>query len=59
MTALADFNAEQFLCDYWQREPLLLRSAIDFDNPLSPEELAGLALEDGVEARIVRQRGDE
>jgi len=48
----------RFLRDYWQKKPLLVRGALpDFADPLTPEELAGLACEEGVESRIVRQRG--
>lgn len=47
-----------FLADYWQRKPLLIRNAIpDFVPPLSSDELAGLALEEEVESRIIEQRG--
>lgn len=43
-----------FLRDYWQKRPLLIRGAFPgFESPLSPEDLAGLACEDGVLARIV------
>jgi len=49
----------RFLRDYWQRRPLLLRDAID---PallgFPPEELAGLACEEGVESRLIRQHTD-
>jgi 50S ribosomal protein L16 3-hydroxylase len=43
-----------FLRDYWQKRPLLIRGAFaGFETPLSPEDLAGLACEDGVLARII------
>ena len=46
--------AADFLRDYWQKRPLLVRGAFPgFESPLSPEDLAGLACEDGVLARIV------
>nr|WP_246505384.1 cupin domain-containing protein [Coralloluteibacterium stylophorae] len=46
--------AADFLRDYWQKKPLLIRSAFpDFVSPLAPEDLAGLACEDGVLARII------
>jgi 50S ribosomal protein L16 3-hydroxylase len=46
--------AADFLRDYWQKRPLLVRGAFaGFESPLSPEDLAGLACEDGVLARIV------
>lgn len=57
MTGFADFDAGSFLAQYWQRKPLLLKQALPgFQNPLSAEELAGLALEEDVEARLVRQQ---
>ena len=43
-----------FLRDYWQKKPLLIRNAFpSFVSPIAPEDLAGLACEDGVLARIV------
>lgn len=51
--------AEAFLRDYWQKRPLLIRNAFpDFVSPISPEDLAGLACEDGVLARIVAHERD-
>ena len=48
-----------FLRDYWQKRPLLVRNAFPgFESPLSPEDLAGLACEDGVLARIVAHERD-
>jgi 50S ribosomal protein L16 3-hydroxylase len=53
-----DIGARRFLRDYWQRKPLLVRQALPgFFTPLSPDELAGLALEEEVESRIVLERG--
>ena len=44
--------------EYWQRKPLLVRGALPgLGDLLSPEELAGLALEDEVESRIVVEQG--
>ena len=43
-----------FLRDYWQKKPLLIRNAFPgFVSPLEPEDLAGLACEDGVLARLI------
>ena len=54
----ANFSVDQFLSEYWQRKPLLIKGALpNFEDPLTPEELAGLACEDGVESRIVFTRG--
>ena len=44
----------RFLRDYWQKRPLLIRQAFpDFQPPLRPEDLAGLACEDGTLARLI------
>ena len=55
---LGGLTARQFLKDYWQRKPLLVRQAIPgFESPISPDELAGLALEEEVESRLVIEHG--
>jgi 50S ribosomal protein L16 3-hydroxylase len=44
----------RFLRDYWHKRPLLIRNAFPgFQTPVTPEDLAGLACEDGVLARMV------
>lgn len=53
---LTDFDTTTFLRDIWQQRPLLIRNPWDqWRNPLSPDELAGLACEEGVEARLIEQ----
>ncbi|KAF1710554.1 transcriptional regulator [Pseudoxanthomonas kalamensis DSM 18571] len=43
-----------FLRDYWQKKPLLIRNAFPgFVTPLQPEDLAGLACEEAALSRIV------
>jgi 50S ribosomal protein L16 3-hydroxylase len=50
----ADFDPTEFLARVWQRKPLLIRQAWrEWNNPLAPEELAGLACEPDIEARLV------
>lgn len=50
-------DKEAFLAQHWQRKPLLIRHAIpSFRTPLGADELAGLAMEDGVESRIIEHR---
>jgi 50S ribosomal protein L16 3-hydroxylase len=56
---LGGITAREFLRDYWQKKPLLVRQAIsDFESPISPDELAGLALEEEVESRLVLEHGE-
>jgi 50S ribosomal protein L16 3-hydroxylase len=56
---LGGISAREFLRDYWQKKPLLIRQAIPaFESPVSPDELAGLSLEDEVESRLVIEHGD-
>ena len=56
--AVLGMSVERFMREHWQKKPLLVRGALpDLADPLTPEELAGLACEDGVESRIVRERG--
>lgn len=57
---LGDISAQKFLQRYWQREPLLIRKAlIDYRSPISPDELAGLALETEVESRLVEGKAKD
>lgn len=51
-----NFDAVGFLHDSWQQQPLLIRNPwASWKNPLDGDELAGLACEEGVEARLVVQ----
>ena len=44
----------RFLRDYWQKRPLLIRRAFaDFQPPLQPDDLAGLACEPAALARLI------
>ncbi|GGY05342.1 hypothetical protein GCM10007160_36150 [Litchfieldella qijiaojingensis] len=57
---LGSLSASEFLRDYWQKKPLLIRGAFpNFESPLDPDELAGLACEEGVEARLVEEKGPD
>ena len=60
MWQLNDFDRDAFVREYWQKKPCLLRNLIvDFESPVSPEELAGLACEEDVHCRLVVEHGDE
>jgi len=44
----------EFLKEYWQKKPLLIKGGFaDFEDPIEPEELAGLAMEDDIESRLI------
>jgi 50S ribosomal protein L16 3-hydroxylase len=59
LTGFQNFDVDIFLREYWQRKPLLIKNALPgFQDPLSPEELAGLALEDEIESRLVETSGE-
>lgn len=46
--------AATFLRDYWQKRPLLIRGAFpDFQTPVMPDDLAGLACEEGALSRLI------
>ncbi|GGA17819.1 cupin domain-containing protein [Dyella nitratireducens] len=52
-------TAAQFLRDYWQKRPLLIRKAFpDFQTPIAPEDLAGLACEEGALSRLIQHNED-
>ena len=57
---LNNLTPAQFLDEYWQKKPLLIRQAIpNFKGLMSPNDLAGLACEDDVQARIIKQKKDK
>lgn len=57
---LGGITPARFLRDHWQKRPLVVRGAFpDFSDPLTPDELAGLSCEDGIESRIVIGELDE
>jgi len=60
MQILGNLTQTDFLKQYWQKKPLLVRQAFpDYKSPISPEELAGLACEEGIESRLIQEHGSE
>lgn len=56
LALLNQLSPEQFLAEYWHKKPLLIRQAIpDFNGFLTPNELAGLACESDIRARIIQE----
>lgn len=59
-TLLGGLTPAQFLSQHWQKSPLLIRGALpDCGSPLEPDDLAGLACEEGIEARLVEENGPD
>lgn len=58
MHVLGHLTVEEFLRDYWQQKPVLIRNAMpDFEPLLPADELAGLSLEDDIESRLIIEEG--
>lgn len=54
---LSELTQEQFLRDYWQKKPVIIRQGFkNFVDPISADELAGLAMESEVESRLVYKK---
>ncbi|MBU3825344.1 MAG: cupin domain-containing protein [Candidatus Oceanisphaera merdipullorum] len=59
MQSALKLDITDFLAHYWQKKPLLIKAGFaQFEDPLSPDELAGLALEPQVESRRVWKADD-
>lgn len=57
-TLFGRLSVRSFLERYWQREPLVVRGAFPrLKDPLSPDELAGLACQNDVNSRLILERG--
>jgi len=54
-TALGEYSPNQFLREYWQKKPCLIRQAFaNFEPILDGNDLAGLACEEMSESRLVK-----
>ncbi|NLZ86218.1 MAG: cupin [Gammaproteobacteria bacterium] len=57
LDVLGGITAEQFLSEYWQKKPLLVRNAMpEIANLLEPDDVMELALEEHVTARLLKQK---
>ncbi len=55
-----NLNWPEFLEKYWQKQPVVLKNAFpNFVDPITPDELAGLAMEQEVDSRLVSQKNGE
>jgi 50S ribosomal protein L16 3-hydroxylase len=58
--SLADFSLEHFMAYYWQQRPVVIRQGFQhFEDLISPNDLAGLAMEEAVESRLVYKKDDQ
>ena len=54
---LGGISAEQFLAEYWQKKPLLVRNALpEIAGLLEPDDVMELALEEHISARLIKQK---
>lgn len=52
-----EFTQEEFLRDYWQKKPVLIRQGfLNFEDPISADELAGIACEEQVQSRLIQKK---
>jgi len=57
---LGSLTAEDFLEEYWQKKPLVIRQAFpNIQCPITAEELAGLSCEGDVNSRIIIEKDGE
>ena len=53
-------SKQEFINEYWQKKPALIKSGFnDFVDPISPDELAGLAMEECIESRLISNHNNE
>lgn len=54
---LQNLDIKDFLDNYWQKKPLLIRNAFaNFESLISPEELAGLCCDENVFSRLLIEK---
>ncbi|MCY7387448.1 MAG: cupin domain-containing protein, partial [Burkholderiales bacterium] len=59
MTLLGGISADDFLLNYWQKKPLLIRNAIkQFSGPLSSKEVLTLAGREDAESRLITRQAN-
>ncbi|MGS0535815.1 JmjC domain-containing protein [Pseudoalteromonas sp. SaAl2] len=55
-----NLTEQEFLSQYWQKKPLLIKQGFsEFEDPLDANELAGLAVEESIESRIITNHNNE
>ena len=55
-----NLSEQEFLTHFWQKKPLLIKQGFsNFNDPIEAEELAGLAMEQSIESRIVTNHNND
>ena len=55
-----ELDWDHFLATYWQKRPVVLKQAFKhFADPITPDELAGLAMENEVDSRLVSYKNGQ
>ncbi|MGB2078527.1 MAG: JmjC domain-containing protein [Vibrio sp.] len=53
------FSLDTFMQEFWQKKPTIIKGGFaNFHDPISPDELAGLSLEEDVDSRFVSNLND-
>lgn len=59
MYKLESFDTQHFIQKYWQKRPLLIKQGLpNFIDPIDQDELAGLAMEDDIDSRVISVNGN-
>lgn len=57
LDVLGGITAEQFLAEYWQKKPFIVRNAMpEIAGLLEPDDVMELALDENVTARLIKQK---
>src|SRR5690606_24041739 len=56
LTHLGDLSISDILQDFWLKKPLLIRQGLPDIPQIDPDELAGFALEEGIESRLIIEK---
>jgi len=54
---LMQLTKNEFLSQYWQKKPVVIREGFkSFQDPIAPDEFAGIAMEETVQSRLVYKK---
>lgn len=54
---LEQMTEQEFLTKYWQKKPVVIKQGFkNFEDPISADEIAGIAMEENVQSRLVYKK---